>query len=128
MMTFILWDILVPGRLVKRRQAFEILDRAVDETLTQFQLPLKPPGQVQLSETDFRELVAVMSAKLAPYNSTFSGEDVVNAIRDRGYGIKAPEIKAPAPKPKMKNSIWYVIAVGLAVALMKSKVRKEARR
>lgn len=127
-MTFILWDILVPGRLVKRREAFEILDQALDETLTQFQLPLEPPGQVGLSEKDFRELVEVMSAKLAPYNSTFSGEDIVKGIRDRGYGIKAPEIKAPAPKPKTKISIWYVIAAGVALALMKSKVRREGKR
>lgn len=128
-MTFIVWDILVPGRLTKRRKAFKILDQAVDETLTQFNLALGPPGQVGLLETQFRELVAVMRAKLAPYNSKFSGDDIVNAIRDRGYPLKAPEIQVVAPKPKKKVSVWFVLAAAAAALLLaKGKLGKEAKR
>lgn len=121
-MGFIVWDILLPGRLVKRREEQEILSRAVNETLSQFQLPLEPPGKVALSEFQFRQLVEVMSAKLAPYNSKFSGEDMVKAIRGRGYEIKPPERK------RKKIPIWLVIGAALALIVIKGKERKEVKR
>lgn len=118
-----LWDVLVPGGLMRRREARQqkekVLDDAVDATLAEFHLAAHPPTTVALSLNEFKRLLEAIRAKLAPYNSKFSAEDVVNAIKDRGYGIK------PAEPKKGRIPVWLVIGAILAIVLIK---RKEGKR